>query len=206
MRHLRSTTPNQPRQAFSLVEIALALAILAVALVSLLALMPAGVGNHQKAMDLTITSQIGQAILAEAQQTEFSDLVDLRGLPPDPEGKGICPADFTFRGPIVRQPAWRYFDAEGIELHAVSGKLSTHDRQRLVYQVNTRIRPRAYIPGTSHPSNSIAQVTVQVIRNPALKQLPIEVRPDSVDCNLVPSTVGMPTFTFSAHIGRNDGQ
>src|SRR5687768_17857298 len=104
------------RRAFSLVEVALAVGVLAVALVGLFALMPSGMSNFRTAMDISISAQIAQRVLQDAQQAEFDQLVDRVNLPSDPAHQGYCPERFSFRGPTVNGPAWRYFDEQGTEI------------------------------------------------------------------------------------------
>ena len=204
----RSRARPDWRRGFSLVEVALAIAVLAVALVGLLALMPSGVGNFRKAMDTSITAQIAQRILHDAEQSEFDALVDLSHLPPDPDGMSYCPERFSFRAPKVNNPAWRYFDESGTEIHPAStdGKLSVSERRLIVYQVNTRIRPRAELPTINESSGHVAQLTVQVARNPGNVELPIENNEEVPEHNLFKGGISVPVFTYCALIGRNNGR
>jgi uncharacterized protein (TIGR02598 family) len=196
------------RRGFSLVEIALAVAVLAVALVGLLALMPSGVGNFRKAMDTSTTAQIAQRILQDAEQAEFDALVDMPHLPPDPNGTSYCPERFSFRAPKVNAPAWRFFDESGGEIRPAStdGKLSVSERRLMVYQVNTRIRPRAELPTINESTGHVAQLTVQVARNPGGIELPLERDSKVPEHNLIKSGISVPVFTYCALIGRNNGQ
>ena len=204
----RSRAQRNWRRGFSLVEVALAIAVLAVALVGLLALMPSGVGNFRKAMDTSITAQIAQRILRDAEQAEFDDLVDLSHLPSDPDGLSYCPERFSFRAPKVGAPAWRYFDESGTEIHltATDGKLSASERRTVVYQVSTRIRPRAELPTIHESSGHVAQLTVQIARNPGNMELPIENNEKVPEHNLFKAGISVPVFTYCALIGRNNGR
>src|SRR6185295_16320098 len=96
-----STTIVRQRRGFSLVELAIALGILAVAVIGLMALMPTGMSQARNAMDITITAQIAQRILSDAEQADFDELIDRTALPPDPEKRSYCPARFSFRAPKV---------------------------------------------------------------------------------------------------------
>jgi uncharacterized protein (TIGR02598 family) len=62
-------------QAFSLVEIAIAIAVLAVAFVALIGLVPLGLTNFRDAMDTVIGSQIAQRVITDAEQTDFDLLL-----------------------------------------------------------------------------------------------------------------------------------
>jgi len=74
-----------------MIELVLSLGVLSFAFVSLLALLPAGMSTVRKAIDASVTTQISQRIVNEAQQTDFA----------------------TY---IAKQPAVRYFDDQGDEL------------------------------------------------------------------------------------------
>src|SRR5688572_1646103 len=156
------------RRAFSLVEVALALGVFSVALLGILALLPSGMSNFRTAVDITVSAHIAQRVLEDAQQAEFDQLIDRRNLPADPLQHGYCPERFSFRGPSVGKPAWRYFNEEGTEVvpKAKDGKLTPEELAAVVYQVNTRIRPRAELPSLREGGGHVAQVTVQVARNP----------------------------------------
>ena len=195
------------QRGFSLVEVAVAVAILAVALVGLIGLLPSGMSNFQQAMDTTTTAQIAQVVLHEAEQTEFNDLIDLANLPPDPAGSGYCPERFSFRAPKVAAPGWRYFDAQGKEIRLKSGpQLSKEEKQAVVYQVNTRIRPQAELPTVNEVGSQVAQVTVQVARNPGLRELPLQTDESAPEHNLFKPGKGLQVYTFSGLVGRNQGQ
>jgi prepilin-type N-terminal cleavage/methylation domain-containing protein len=199
--------PASRQRGFSLVEVAVAVAILAVALVGLIGLLPSGMSNFQQAMDTTVTAQIAQVVLHEAEQTEFNELIDLANLPPDPTGGGYCPERFSFRAPKVRAPAWRYFDVQGKEIRLKSGtQLSKEEQQRVIYQVNTRIRPQAEIPTVNEDGSQMAQITVEVARNPGLRALPLHTDESAPEFNLLRPGRGLQVYTFSGHVGRNQGR
>ncbi len=63
--HLRSG-------AFTLVEVALSIGIMAVALVPLMALLPIGMDVNRRAVDTTVEAQIIQRIAFSLQQTDYS--------------------------------------------------------------------------------------------------------------------------------------
>jgi uncharacterized protein (TIGR02598 family) len=77
------------RAAFSLAEVTLSVGLLSVCLLTMVGLMPVGLGTMRKAMDQTATSQIVQRLNSEAALTPFSKL-----------------DDFVNAGP-------RYFDQDG---------------------------------------------------------------------------------------------
>ena len=198
---------NASRRGFSLVEVAIAIAILAIAMVALIGLLPSGMSNFQQAMDTTVTSQIAQSVLHDAGQAEFNDLIDLKSLPGDPTGQGYCPERFSFRAPRVEAPGWRYFDVEGKEIRPKSQEeLSKSEKLQIVKQLNTRIRPQAELPMVNESGSQVAQLTVQVARNPILRELPLNTDENSPEFNLFKATKGLQVYTFSGLVGRNQGR
>lgn len=152
----RKTPPASKRvrrgdAAFSLVEIALALGIMAFALVSVFGLMPLGLSTFRKASDISVGWQIAQLIIGEAQQTDYDTLL------------GSSHVNQTT--PFSKEP-FRYFDNQGGEQ---AGKQSA----TTIYWVNTRIVPSTPVPagangtdGITNVNKDVATITVQVASNP----------------------------------------
>ena len=148
---LRATSPN----GFSLVEVVLAIGVVAFAFVAIFGMLPTGLGISRQAMDASVGSQIAQRIINDAQQSDFSELLK------DASGKPIAGTNQTGR------KAERYFDDQGGELPAVSKKDA-------IYHVNTRITPATAMPktGTANGDNvHLAVITVQVANNPGNQEL-----------------------------------
>jgi len=216
MTHTPLSTRQGKAAAFTLIEVAIAVGILAVALVALLGLMPAGMTNFRKAMDTSTTAQIAQRILLDMQQADFDQVIDA-----PTSGTDTAPAGFTFTAPkrarVQGAQDFRYFDEQGSELviPSTSTTLSTAQKAALVYQVNVRIMPKAAQPADSTISGAVALVTVQVARNPSGRTLPVyrnSVSDESVSYrNLYDPTDpvfkqnGVQVFTYSALIGKNQG-
>ena len=206
--------PLSPRSGqtagFTLVEVSIAVGILAVALVALLGLMPAGMTNFRKAMDTSITAQIAQRILLDMQQADFDQVVDTAN------ATGQEPVTYSFTAPLRKGgQQYRFFDEQGSELVSSNGNtLTTTQKTALVYQVNIRIMPTAPAPANgTYINGSVALVTVQVARNPSGHKLfvnpggiPDSKNPNpnlfSTDSKLNP---GLQVFTYSALIGKNQG-
>lgn len=87
---------------FSLVEVLMAIGIVAFAYIAMIGLLPAGMSSFNKAIDNSLGSQIMQRLATEAQQTDFDTL--------------IAPATAT---------TLRYFDAQGNEKTTIAGSLYT---------------------------------------------------------------------------------
>lgn len=170
-------------KGFSLVEIALALGIMAFALVAIFGLMPLGMTTFKKAMDLSVGSQIAQRVIGDAQQSDFETLID-------PQGAVVAAG-----GVFAKQP-YRYFDDQGQEGVAAQAGM--------VYVVNTRVVPSTSMPGGGSATTvgvqnaNIATVTVQVANNPGQ----IALTPDATTRLWSPSN-GVAIATFSTFIARN---
>lgn len=91
------TRSKSGARGFSLVEVTLAIGITAVALVSLMGMLPKGMQTLQKANDLAVMGRIHQQILGELQLTPWESTM------------GGAPID-SFDGMV------RYYDDQGIEL------------------------------------------------------------------------------------------
>ncbi len=159
---------------FSLIEVTLAIAVLAMVVVSMMALLPSGMGRFQAAMDATISAQIAQRVITDAEQSEFDRLI----------------ANTETSTPDFFVLPKRYFDVAGTEIVPKSGKEpSEAEKTRVVYVV----RVRGSVPGPSNTGGSggnftslpaltgVARfrprassiLTLQVAQNPALRDLPI---------------------------------
>lgn len=159
---------------FSLIEVTLAIAVVATVVVTIMAMLPAGMSRFQAAMDTTISSQIAQRIITDAEQAEFDKLTAKT------EGGNT---DFYIL-------PTRYFDGDGSEIVPKSGNTpSATEAVRVVYVV----RVRGSLPGPSDPGaegpnftslpadgtsvryrlRASSILTVQVAQNPSLRDLPV---------------------------------
>lgn len=205
---------KSPRAGFTLVEIALAIGIIAFAFVALMSLLPAGLTTFRRALDTSICTQIAQRIVSEAQGVDFDVLTDRDNLPDSKPGR-----DYSFRmhRPGTKEIWIRYFDEQGNEIiPANPPKLSPSELLRVIYAVNVRVVPRVTLPtGTDgfpvarkarEPGN-LAQLTIQIARNPTGVELPVhsggEDDPAEPERNLWVPKAGIDMFTYSAYIGKN---
>lgn len=143
-----STPSKNRRAAFSLVEVVLALGIMAFGLVPLMALLPIGLKVHRQAIDATVSSQIVARVAQEAQQMDYSNL---------PDG--------------ASQPLTYCFDDQG-NLLATGNSLglftSCKDPKR-IYDVKATVNKIADLPG-DHPatrSPSLARIQIDIAANAA---------------------------------------
>lgn len=159
---------------FSLIEVTLAIAVLATVVVSMMALVPTGMARFQAAMDTTLSAQIAQRVITDAEQAEFDKLT----------AKTEAGNNDFYVLPK------RYFDSDGTEIIPKSGNTPNDaEKARLVYVV----RVRGSLPGpsdvnatggafTSLPADTgtaryrlraSSILTVQVAQNPNLRDLPV---------------------------------
>lgn len=92
------SNPRASTGGFSLVEVTIALGITAVALVSLMGMLPKGMETLRRAADQAIEGRIHQQVLGELQLTPW-----------EPVGGGTSPIDSFHR-------SVRFYDDQGIEL------------------------------------------------------------------------------------------
>lgn len=133
-------------RGFTLVEVVLAIAVVAFAFVGMFSLLPVGLGVFRESMDISITAQIAQRIVSEAEQSDFDSLVPEAGNAV--EGVTLGGADERF----FTLPL-RYFDDQGTELGLGDGTkpipvLSDPEKQRVIYTA----RIRGSLPGEADPS------------------------------------------------------
>lgn len=104
--------------AFTLVECSLALGIMSFSLLSVVSLLPLGLQSFRKSIDISATSLIAQRVVSDAQQADFSSIVDPTGL-----------AEYPLR----------FFDEQGNEVNP--------DDPAKVYDVKVAIRSSDVLPG-----------------------------------------------------------
>jgi uncharacterized protein (TIGR02598 family) len=140
MQHLPHHSPRASRIAgFSLVEVSLALVVVAVALVALLGLLPSGMSNFRTALDAQIAGEIFQRVVADAQQTDFDTLIKSGT---DTETGGA--SQQFYRLPL------RHFDNQGTEVLVKYPDAPTlEEAKEILYTV----RVRGSMPGDPNPDN-----------------------------------------------------
>ncbi len=187
------------RAGFSLIEVSLALAVMGFAFVGILGLMSNGLSTYHDSIDATVSAQLAQRAIHDAQQADFNTLVDAKGI----AGRPADPS-FSFRAPSVSAPAFRYFDAEGNEIVPQStAQLSESERLRATYQVNVRVRPYADLPRpVLAKTPQLAQLTVQVIHLHGNAIGDVETA-DGANQNLL-KTRGVPVYTYATLVARNE--
>lgn len=105
---------SRRRAGFSLVEVTIAIGIVAFAFISIIGMLPVGLSSFNDAIDSTVTSQISQRLFSEAQQVRYADL--------------------------NRVAVTRYYDAEGLEV----GRGSAPPAPGYVYSARVQLTPGGY--------------------------------------------------------------
>ncbi len=124
-------------RGFSLVEVTLAIGIIAFAFVAIFGLLPAGLTSFRRAMDYSIGTQIVSRLTNEAIQTDYSELIKIT-----PEA-----------------PMLRYFDDQGNEVKDDKDYLYSAE----VSVVAPTELPNSITPATP----SLATVTIKLANNPS---------------------------------------
>ena len=188
------------RSAFSIIEICIALGIVAFAFVALIGLLPVGLGNFGVAMNTQTCAQIYQKIAGELQESDFDTLLANK------VQTGGQPEPMFFRYEL------RYFDTEGTEVKS--------DSPNIIYTVRTR----GSLPGKADPTKhrgtwftSLPDIngqrfnprdlmifTIQVVQTKGrdLSVVPV----DSTTFLILPDAAtkaGMPIRTYSIAVARN---
>ena len=124
--------PLKANGAFSLVEVVLAIGVVAVSFLSIFALLPAGMGLFHRAMDTSVSAEIVQRIVSDAEQTDFDSLIGN-----------------TTNGAYYSLPL-RYFDDQGSEVKVANAAApSTGELAKILYWV----RVRGSLPGDPNPES-----------------------------------------------------
>ena len=202
-------------RAFSLVEISLALAIVAFAFVALLGLLPPGMRNFRAAMDMQTSTEIYQRVIADAQETDFDTLVSLSS---SADFNGIAVENGGSAGQFYRLP-WRYFDEQGQEVKVQDPEAPTAAEQaKVVYSVHIRgskpggASPTAAnnkgiftsLPGVHYPRfypRDITILTVQVLATKG-RDMALLLQPNRRTTFLLAPS-GLPERIYSSVVARN---
>jgi uncharacterized protein (TIGR02598 family) len=152
---------------FSLVEVAISLGIVTFSLTALLGIVPIGLAHFREAIDTTVSSQLAQRVITDAEQTDFDLLI---------ASAESSTADFF----VLPE---RYFDEQGSEVQGNDPQAA----EKTIYHV----RVRGSQPGPANPSSSggsftslpgeprfrprgAAFLTVQVAWHPGLTPIAVD--------------------------------
>ncbi len=120
-------------RGFTLVEITLAIGIVAFAFIAIMGMVPVGLATFNKAVDSTVEARISQQIFSDAQQVKFSDVADTAGGRFfDAEGRqvgtGATPPDGWVYHAMVDPPVPKFSDStftRTVTVHIAKNRLVT---------------------------------------------------------------------------------
>ncbi len=198
------------RAGFSLVEISLALAVIAFAFVAILGLLAPGIGNFTTALNTQTSAEIFQRVAADLQETDLDNILDSKVA----SGGG---------GQFVRLP-FRYFDVQGqeVRLSGTSEIPSEEEKKRIIYTVRVRVsnvgdpNPDNHsannfnsLPGIKAPRFNPRDMVFISIQVADTKGREIESLVDPSTFLIKPekaSKAGVPMRTYSILVARNGYQ
>ncbi len=123
---------NKCQAGFSLVELVLALAVSAVALTSVVGLIPLGLQSLRDSIELNVEAAITQRVASLAAQSEFSELQRLEGdLLFDDQGSLVKNEDRAIYRAVVLRPA-RVSDLSG-----ENWPMASENLKRMVVEIQT---------------------------------------------------------------------
>ncbi len=134
--------------AFSLIEVAITIAVLALAFVALLSLVPPAHQQLKTAMDTTTAAQIARSVVSELQAAGLREVLRLGRME-------------EANAPRMANLPAKYFTSTGREV--------APDEPDRVYRVNTRLLRDEQISGTNARAHARgrAMLTVEVVAVPA---------------------------------------
>ena len=185
---------------FSLVEVVLAIGVVAFAFVGIFALLPAGMGVFRQAMDTSVSAQIVQRIASDAVETDFDELIS------------NSPSGNYYTLPV------RYFDDQGSEVKVADPASPSSAEKAGPPGILYWVRVRGTVPGQPNPGGALSGyplptsgtsfsprdstlLTIQIANNPAGKVLPVG-SANLIDPNGA-KTSGMLLQTYSVVITRS---
>ena len=193
------------QDGFSLVEVVLCIGIVAFAFLAIFSLLPIGMGIFHEAMDTSVSAQIVQRVVSDAEQTDFDVLKDV----PGNEKTGnyyVLPL--------------RYFDDQGFEVKVANAAApSPAEQLKILYTV----RIRGTMPGNSNPNVHTSDyptslpskgssrfnprdetfLTVQIVNNPGNRALAPLINDKAMLDATKAKSANVPLQTYSVVIARN---
>jgi uncharacterized protein (TIGR02598 family) len=178
-----STLPRQLRtapQGFSLIEVSLAMAIVAVVLIPLLALLPHGMSSVRDAKSTMIMSRVANEIVGELQQADwgtypsFPNLMQYDGQTREYDAEGTPLGNGETRRPDQITSFKAYIDIAN-ELTLMPGQSAARNEGRFLRQVSIKV---AFAPNdravdfSAAPGPSTYKIYVTEVANMAEIPLP----------------------------------
>ncbi len=215
-------------EGFSLIEVTLAIGVVAFAFVALLGLIPLGLSTFRKAMDASIGAEIGQRVLNDLQQSDFNTVIGRTSNASLPttlntilsgQGSGaVAPRTVTGTGYLSH----RFFDDQGNEVvlnqsvnyNSTDPTPEQRIANHILYDVHTQIILQPQIPSKVNgdgadgflASPSLANVIIQVFSNPGGARLPDDlpnVQASGGQSVCVIGNTSVPFTTYTGFLSQN---
>ncbi|MEI8107461.1 MAG: Verru_Chthon cassette protein B [Verrucomicrobiota bacterium] len=191
-------------RGFSLVEIVLAIGVVAFAFLAIFSLLPVGLGIFREAMDTSVSAQIVQRVVSDATETDFDQLI----------GNPV-------KGNYYAMPV-RYFDDQGTEVKVGNPTAPSLAERQGPPGILYWVRVRGSLPGAANPAEHKSTyptslpskggsrfnprdttfLTVEVASNPTGKALDIDETSYLID-PVKAKSAGIRLQTFSVVLSRN---
>jgi len=192
----RSASQVREAAAFTLVEVVLAIGLVAFVFIAIIGALPMGLGIFRQAMDTSISAQITQHIVSDAQQSDFNSLF-----------LGLTPQNGFYAMPQ------RYFDDQGSEVQAgaptalytvwVRASQPGDPDPNSNQSGNFTTLPAAPGQAPFHP-RAMTILAVQIVSNPAHRPLSSFVNADTQLIDAAKAkTNGLSVQTLSVAVTRN---
>lgn len=152
---------------FSLVEVTLAIGIVAFAFVALFGLVPTGLNVFRSAIDTSIGSTILQQVVENAQQTDYDALISASGL--SGSGNNGNSQSGVLSDTCYDEQGDQVMQSDGTPLPGTGGEPAA--RAREVYRVHVKVTVPTKIPASSQDAGTattmnVATLLVQIAKNP----------------------------------------
>ena len=186
--------PRSRQAGFSLIEVTLAIGIVAFAFISLFGLLPTGLNVFRGAIDTTLGSQIVQQTTDQYQQTDFDELVNRANTDPNGDNHITC---YDEQGNLLKNTS--NLDSDGTDL-------TDDQKSAAIYNVRVKIKVLTGVPhfpsssgsndqGTpsTNTTTSVATLVIQIAKNPGH------------DPNPFVDGKNIPVSNYTTYVARNAG-
>ena len=143
-------------EAFTLIEVTLAIGIVAFAFVALFGLLPIGMTNFRQALDTSLTTQIAQRIINDLKQSDFDTVAKQTG------------------------PSLRYYSEQGDDMTTGNPGSETAVSKNWLYYgeitvgaPDAKSPPATALPGAATPPTpNLLTIVIRLAANPARRPNP----------------------------------
>jgi len=168
----QSNLPSRGTRGFTLIEVVLALGVVAFAFVALMGLMPVGLEMFRNSIDTSVRAQIVEHVTTDAMETDFDALIS--------SSNAVTTIYFDDQGDEVTQP------------------LSIYQVQVTV--TGTTQLPAPAASGTNANNTDLAMLLIQIANNPAHAANPFPSPPATSGTGSIPVSVATSFVARNEHL------